>query len=75
MFNKSALNQIMDAARVSPSGKNRKSWRFTVNGIKRAELHSTMKKGVCRFVGGVLLGYTDEKTQARSEKTIGPCAV
>lgn len=44
-----ALNQILDAARMAPSGKNKQPWRFVVyGGDKKAELLSAMKSGIWR---------------------------
>lgn len=43
------LSQILDAARMAPSGKNKQPWRFVVyGGDKKAELLSAMKSGIQR---------------------------
>lgn len=43
------LNQILDAARMAPSGKNKQPWRFAVyGGDKKTELLSAMKSGIRR---------------------------
>lgn len=43
------LNQILDAARMAPSGKNKQPWRFAVyGGDKKTKLLSAMKSGIRR---------------------------
>lgn len=43
------LNQILDAARMAPSGKNKQPWRFAVyGGDKKTELLFAMKSGIRR---------------------------
>lgn len=46
---KDILEQILDAGRMAPSGKNKQPWRFLVyGGEKKAELLEVMKKGLDR---------------------------
>lgn len=43
------LEQILDAGRAAPSGKNKQPWRFLVyGGERKAELLSAMKSGIER---------------------------
>lgn len=43
------LNQILNAARMAPSGKNKQPWRFVVyGGDKKTKLLSAMKSGIRR---------------------------
>ena len=46
---KDVLEQILDAGRVAPSGKNKQPWKFLIyGGEKKANLLTVMKKGLER---------------------------
>jgi nitroreductase len=47
------LNQILNAGRLAPSGKNRQPWKFIVySGIKKDELLVQMEAGIQRELSG-----------------------
>lgn len=50
---KELIEQILDAARVAPSAKNRQPWRYIVfGGSNKAELLEQMEKGILREESG-----------------------
>ncbi len=50
---KEQLLQILDAARVAPSGKNKQSWRFLVyGGAEKAALLAALARGLAREKNG-----------------------
>jgi nitroreductase len=49
-ISKDVLRQILHAATLAPSGKNRQPWRFhVVEGAARAEMVRVMRAGMARF--------------------------
>ena len=49
-LSKDVLRQILHAATLAPSGKNRQPWRFyVVQGEKRAEMVRVMREGIARL--------------------------
>lgn len=69
------INDIIDAARMAPSAKNRQPWQFIVLGNeKKNELVSRMEQGIMREEGGAPLlpetayGIPDAKNTVRVMK-------
>jgi nitroreductase len=68
------IEQILHAATLAPSGKNRQPWRFyVVKGAKRAEMVRVMREGMARLEAlGVPLGSAEwtAKVMERAPVTV-----
>ncbi|MDY2730436.1 MAG: nitroreductase family protein [Clostridium sp.] len=69
---KDTINEILNAGRVAPSGKNKQPWKFVVfGGKKKEELLEKMEEGIEREVNGKALlplssyGIPDAKNTLR----------